>query len=1295
MTREIQLTLDSYKKSIKTQPVDYEQEKLKKIKMNQKICLLRTCALRMSFKFRQSKEIAMAASSSGATSQPRTQFGFLAQPSDQTRASLISIDPRLERPYSGRKREEPRFVAVAAKVKGAAIGTLYEKSSSKPGKTPTRYLGKVGIGRGVLADDPRTWRTHRKAEMNLEVIYEKISYDFYRILGEGRFKTPKTYLSRQPIIDQFTRTNRLALYLVGTPDQLQEAGLSPADALPTEERVSNESLRIMSFFIPGYQDFEHGRTLSPEGVNVSFIEYLEATHRPPESLLTPEGKKVPLKGVMAILAVGRVIADTDIIGGSGGNAGFVWVRDQAGEIVAAQAVKIDPGMAFNFGEEDPSNWAANTHHRRRVGTTLADIKDLQIAQQYGPITVRWEAMTSAQKTEFLLTFYHASRVVHSNELVHYLFHRDGWFDRGETEQNPEVVANKFQQRLINWLKIQNQIYGKEMVTNKEFYLAFIRSDFKNYKLIDSPNEELLLDREFLLQWIEELQQSLGAHRARHGEEPHLDVADNFLSIGRAHSHLNEHARAIGYFQRSLELYREIHGDHPHDNIADTLTRLGLANQKLYNYEEGIRCLEQSLEVYRQVYKNRPDSKIAHSLVLLGSSYLNLDRKDRALEYFIEALDMFRKIHNNRPHQDNANTLLLMGLSRQLLGRYQDGIEYFQQSLAIIRELDGEYSISLKAEILNNMGLSYQFLEDYRQAIYYFEQALSVCGQGYDNRPNKEVAKNLKDLGCVHSVLGNHDEAIKCLEQSLGVYSQIHGSDLENVSDALKKLGNAFRKAGDLSRSLDCLRESLAIQKQIRGDQPHKDVAIILNSLGATYCEMEKPFEGRERCKEALAIFKQVYRDQPHPWIGVTLKEIGIAYQRSLSFESSIECFEQALTIYQEGQLAIHEDPSRDRASDSTQKLLILLGTSYKELKDYARGIDYYKQALQHTDTRGIQPSRRLTAIALQGLGSVYSSLNRHSEAIENFEASRSFYLLRETSEGIIAKLETERWIIDDCRQAAATFKGLQLSYFEIENYQRSIKSGEIAEKILAPLINHPSYKDCREELADSLFRMGFAYLRSNNSKSAIQYLEKSKLVYRRIDNTCIVETHMANISGLIGLAYLALHQPVKATEHFQESLIIGKRVFGDKSEEVAQTFLALGICLIEGCRYSQAFDNLRQALAIYRELYSEQPHEKVAETLFKLGLSLAYQLDDVQAIEKFEQALLIQKKIFGDQPHEKIADTFEALGKSYKALNDSGAAIRNFQEALKIRTALYGVDDLRTVSVKRDLEGLQSSCSLQ
>ncbi len=346
--------------------------------------------------------------------------------------------------YTGKNDKPLLFVAVAEKTKGSALGTIFKKSEHK-------WIGKVGMPTGILRNDPLTIRRRAKKELNFDTIREKLAYDLYQELGRDLFFVPKTRLSQQRIMDQFTTTHFLAIEWVSQGIQ--------------------DSLRIMSRFEEDYQDFEKTKT-EDGGEVITFMEFIRRHHRPPEAILTPGGKSIPLKGIMSLLAVGRCLADTDLLGGVGGNAGFILKRDAQG-IEFAEAAKIDPGESFKF-IRDPKlekisiNWVINT--QECIGHSawqVADLRDLQTANHSRETAIIWADLTPSQQEEFLSTLFNATRYLQSKEVLHFLFYREEAFNRSETECIPKEVARSLQAEMTEWMKLQLKIYAADLKQFKQ------------------------------------------------------------------------------------------------------------------------------------------------------------------------------------------------------------------------------------------------------------------------------------------------------------------------------------------------------------------------------------------------------------------------------------------------------------------------------------------------------------------------------------------------------------------------------------------------------------------------------------------------------------------------------------------------------------------------------------------------------------------------------------------------------------------------------------------------------------
>ena len=188
----------------------------------------------------------------------------------------------------------------------------------------------------------------RQARTVVSAITELFAADVYAALGRGAFYVPQHRLAVLPRMNQFTRDNALAIAL----DQEIRATVPGSTC----------GLFILSQWVAEYRDLaelggclrEHAPAVAggggggggavagdlPEGR--PFMACLEEGWVP-QSVRLERGVVVPILGLMEVLAASRLLADTDVLGGGGKNAGFVVERDGddgRGHPLAVRVVKV-------------------------------------------------------------------------------------------------------------------------------------------------------------------------------------------------------------------------------------------------------------------------------------------------------------------------------------------------------------------------------------------------------------------------------------------------------------------------------------------------------------------------------------------------------------------------------------------------------------------------------------------------------------------------------------------------------------------------------------------------------------------------------------------------------------------------------------------------------------------------------------------------------------------------------------------------------------------------------------------
>jgi hypothetical protein len=365
-----------------------------------------------------------SAKQSNPQEQSRLAEDLLPKPeANMARPARVEV-PSLLRIWGGKytpSGERPRYQAVGKKTAGGAPGFIAEEVVPPP--KVKRYLAKSGF----LKDEQKVSEslssgTERHYRSYLSIIKEFIAAHLYTLLGAQAFYVPKHRLSMMDEVSQ--------------------------------------GLHLLSRWIEDYQDLAKLETcyLEADDQTPASVQACIKAGRIPE-YASIEGRRVPILGLIEVLAASRLLGDTDVLGGHLTNAGFV-VESQDGAPVAVRVVKIDAGEAFGFAEG--CNKFASYFKRHRPGNALQDPKDLQSGNMVSRV-IFWDKLLDQQKQRFLRTLRWGYEVLQDERLVDFMIHQRGSFDEatpGRTLLRPAMVA-KFKEEWRDYMDKQMlpEVYG--------------------------------------------------------------------------------------------------------------------------------------------------------------------------------------------------------------------------------------------------------------------------------------------------------------------------------------------------------------------------------------------------------------------------------------------------------------------------------------------------------------------------------------------------------------------------------------------------------------------------------------------------------------------------------------------------------------------------------------------------------------------------------------------------------------------------------------------------------------------
>ena len=272
---------------------------------------------------------------------------------------------------------------------------------------------------------------------NTDAVMEFVATICFERLSEGAYEVPDVRLAIAPIVNDFTRDHALTRAI---HDAIN-------NGRPNTETI-HDAVYVASKMVHGYKDLCDLVVLDDDSTTYTMAQYVYQHYRPPSRALV-ENREVPVDGLMEILAVSRLIADTDCLGGGFKNTGFVVShRDTSGRPERVKAVKIDTGFSFNF------SGAQNRFNLDQVHKcALKDRKDIQFGNanedpndpDHYVNVIKYAAFSPAQKRVFDRTLRHGIRKL-SRDKIRSLLWQDGRFN----DNNPHGLTDRVEWREVKY-----------------------------------------------------------------------------------------------------------------------------------------------------------------------------------------------------------------------------------------------------------------------------------------------------------------------------------------------------------------------------------------------------------------------------------------------------------------------------------------------------------------------------------------------------------------------------------------------------------------------------------------------------------------------------------------------------------------------------------------------------------------------------------------------------------------------------------------------------------------------------
>jgi serine/threonine protein kinase/tetratricopeptide (TPR) repeat protein len=291
------------------------------------------------------------------------------------------------------------------------------------------------------------------------------------------------------------------------------------------------------------------------------------------------------------------------------------------------------------------------------------------------------------------------------------------------------------------------------------------------------------------------------------------------------------------------------------------------------------------------------------------------------------------------------------------------------ALAFSRLAEANSALGYDGEAERNSRKALDLSESLPQGERYFIEAIHA-EVTFDSRKAIQVyenlAKILPDNGDVEYALGSLYLDQGEYDKSRAQFDKILKADPKNIR-ALWQISGIEASQANAQASLDPLNKGLsqAIQTDNREQK-----ALILQGIGVSYNEMNKPQDAMKYCLESMDISKELGLKR---LLANNLSEVARIQTRLGKPETAMATYRQALQI-------LHDIGNKRDYGDA----LINRGVLFETRGDYDKALEDYKDALQ---IKRDVADENLQALCLSNIGNVYLSKGDTDNALTYLQQS--------------------------------------------------------------------------------------------------------------------------------------------------------------------------------------------------------------------------------------------------------------------------------------------------------------------
>ncbi len=374
----------------------------------------------------------------------------------------------------------------------------------------------------------------------------------------------------------------------------------------------------------------------------------------------------------------------------------------------------------------------------------------------------------------------------------------------------------------------------------------------------------------------------------------------FMEAARLFNQVGLYCQTQGFFNESLEIFfillniiTKLEGESS-VCMANTLHNIAWAYDSLGNYPVSLKYLYKALYIKKSILEE-DDLSVANTLNSIAGNHTMQGNHVEALELYQEVLSIRRKKLNIN-HPEVASCLESIASVYNEQGKYAEALTLYKEALSTYEtDFDKEHFNPLRgADTLNNIAAVYYNQGDNKKALYFFQEAFDIRERLLSGN-HFSIAQSLYNIGEIYRKEGKFKEALENFQQALSINKKVFGNEHHTTAQTLNSIATIYSQQNKNEAALEYYHQALSIYKQTF-PSTHLDIAGTLMNIATTYDEQKNYQQAELLYLEALNIFRL---GKHHLYTGQVLHNLGHLYQVSNKELEAVNCFTEALTIYDE------------------------------------------------------------------------------------------------------------------------------------------------------------------------------------------------------------------------------------------------------------------------------------------------------------------------------------------------------------------------------------------------------------